>query len=591
MTARRPPARTASLARAAMHFAFYALLLGSAAAEAAELRWGGRPFHVVANEKRLVDFLRELAASQGTTAVIDPKVDGTISGRFEINGRGESARTILDSVCSGYGLTWYYDGTLLFIEPASEARSEVLSMGSAGAGQVQDAINRLQLADRRYPLQVNASAGTVFVAGPKRYVDAVRQVLRSVDARAAATDRAQVRLFPLKYAWAGDFEVRRSGRTAVVPGVVSVLRELFDPSRGRLRGGVSIGASPGSAVAMPRATGERKYRLPSGASGNAQDFGPTNAAEAEPGMPSSSSLELPQIQADPRINAVLIRDLPERMGEYEKLIASMDIKPRLVEIEVTIMDIGTDSLERLGIDWRAHGRRFDLQTGNGDSPALSWSTTGSTAGQTGSAAPVGGVFTASIGHELRNFLLARVSALQNDGEANFVARPKVLTLDNTEASLENKSEFYVKVPGFQDASLYTVVAGTDVRVTPLVVDEGGARGVMLNINIGDDSLSSDTVENLPIVRRRSVVTQAMVEEGKSILLAGYSSEERSNVNAGVPGLSAIPVIGRLFKHNEKKLINAERFYMLTPRFVLPEATAAAAPAVPAPQPGELGGGS
>jgi type III secretion protein C len=343
-----------------------------------------------------------------------------------------------------------------------------------------------------------------------------------------------------------------------------------------------VPGGPGGATLSQRVSSKRP---PASLAGSGLDAArrdaPASAAtggDAEP-LPASFAArdDLPQFQVDSRMNAVLVRDLPERMPEYERLIQAMDTRPRLVEIEVTIMDISNDSLDQLGVDWRAHGSRVDLQTGNGAAPALSWNSTATTAGQTGTAAPVGAVFTAAIGSELRNFLLARVSALAASGQASFVARPKVLTLDNTEASIENKSEFYIKVSGFQDASLYTVVAGTDVRVTPLIVDDGGGRGVMLNINIGDDSVSGDLVDNVPIVRRRSVITQAMVGEGKSVLLAGYSSEERTNSSSGVPLLSAIPGIGNLFKYGEKKRNNVERFYMLTPRFMLPEAMAAAAP--------------
>ncbi|MET0351439.1 MAG: type III secretion system outer membrane ring subunit SctC [Rhizobacter sp.] len=556
-------------------------------ARAAELRWSGKPFQVLANEKRLVDFLRELAASQGTTAVIDPKIDGLISGKFVISGKSNaSARQILDGVCASYGLTYYYDGALLFVEPASEARSEVLPISGSNAGRITDAISRMQLTDRRFPLTINAADNHVFVSGPRRYVDAVRQVVKSIDYRASQVDKAEVRLFPLKYAWAADFQIRRSGKEVGVPGVVSVLRSLFDP-RGNVAGGPQNGAAGAGATAMPRVTGNRQLKLPSGATVNAPkvETGALPAAEDGEGLGGAPVVrhDLPQFHVDTRMNAVLVRDLPERMSRYAELIASMDMKPRLVEIEVTIMDISSDTLENLGVDWRLHGKHADFQTGNGTNAPLTWSNAATTAGQTGSTVPLGGVFTANLGSELRNFLLARVSALATQGQANFVARPKVLTLDNTEASLENKSEFYIKVPGFQDSSLYTVIAGTDVRVTPLVIDEPDGRGVMMTININDDSVTSESVDNVPIVRRRSVITQAMVGDGQGVLLAGYSSEERTNTMSGVPVLSKIPYVGGLFKYQSKKQSNLERFYLLTPRFVMPGvAMQQPLPAVPSP---------
>lgn len=564
-----------------------ALLLAAASiagpAAAAELAWPGRPFQTVANEKKLTELLRELAASQGTTVVIDPKVEGLISGRFTVNGPG-AARKVLEDITASHGLTWYFDGTLLYVEPAADAREDLIPITPDSAPRIQAALQRLRVGDKRFPLQISAPDGQVFVAGPRRYVEAVRQVVRSVDTRNAQRDRSEVRLFPLRYAWANDFELRRaSGRGVTVPGVVSVLRGLFDPRNAAGRGGAAPGLSTTSS-AMPRIGANRTVRLPSGATASAPrlDLPGAEGEIADAPVASATPADLPAFQADSRMNAVLVRDLPERMEMYARLIEQMDRKPRLVEIEVQIMDISSDGLDRLGVDWRAHGSRLDLQTGNGGAPALTWQGSATAAGQTGPAAPIGGLLNAAIGHEARNFLLARVSALAAEGQASFVARPKLLTLDNTEASLENKNEFFVRVNGFQDSSLYQVLAGTDVRVTPLIVEETNGRGVVLSINIGDDAVSSELVDNLPIVRRRSVTTQALVEEGRSVLLAGYTTEERRDGRTGVPLLSSLPVIGGIFRYTEKQRANVERFYLLTPRMVGAESTAGTPGGAPAP---------
>lgn len=553
-----------------------------AVTQAAELRWAGnKPVRIVASEKKLADFLRELAASQGTTAVVDPKIDGVISGTFGStvgSGKASNAKTVLEAVCANYGLTWYYDGSLLFIELAADARNEVLPIMGQNAGRIAETLNRLQVWDKRYPLVVSQGENSVFVSGPKRYVEMVRQIVKSIDYRASQIDHAEVRMFNLRYAWANDLRINRDGQSIAVPGVVSTLRSLYGAR------GASTAAAPGvgGATAVPR------LKSAKAAAKAAPAPAPEGAeVEGESGGAWSSLPDAPQFQADARMNAVLVRDVPERMAQYAKLIGDMDAKPRLVEIELTIMDISDDSVDKLGVDWRAHGTQMDVQTGNGSNPPLTWSGATTAAGQTGLTVPSGVVITASLGKEMRDFLLARVSALAGNGRAKFVARPKVLTLDNTEASLQNKSEFFVKVPGYQDASLYTISAGTDVRVTPLVIDEDGAHSVKLAINIGDDSLAAETVDNIPIVRRRSVNTQAMVAEGKSLLIAGYSSESKSNADAGVPGLSQIPVIGRLFKYSEDKGNKLERFYLLTPRFVLPDAgtpatVGAATPARSAP---------
>lgn len=559
------------------------LLAVCAQARAAELRWSNRPFQIVANEKPLADFLRELASSQNITAVIDSKVAGTISGKF-----AGPALSTLNSVCAVNGLTWYFDGAFLFIDLAADAKSEVLPIAAENAGRIAETLVRLHISDERYPLSISERDASVYVTGPRRYVEMVRQAVKLADQKSAMAEGAEIRLFPLKYAWASDFRINRSGKETVIPGVANVLRSLYGRSGGNaptgsggprgMSGGMSLGPN-------------RQIKLRSGETINAPKVeiaGAGSEAVAQGGIANLAGGELPQFQADTRMNAVLVRDMPDKMAQYAKLIESMDVRPRLVEIEVTIMDISSDTLNSLGIDWRLHGRHADFQTGRGDRGQLTWGGTGSEAGQIGSSdgsgnplTPLGGMFTAAIGNSARNYLLARVTALATNGNANFVARPKVMTLDNTEAVLENLSEFYVRVDGFQDAGLFSITAGTAVRVTPLVIDEKSSRGVMMSIDIVDGDLSPMSVDKIPIVRRRTVNTQALVEEGASLLIAGYSSEEKSNAVTGVPLLKDIPGVGGLFRSTEKKQSNMERFYLLTPRLVLPGATANV-PALPLP---------
>ncbi|PZX34730.1 SctC: non flagellar T3S system conserved protein. GSP D family [Cupriavidus phytorum] len=546
-----------------------ALLGGTQPARAADLRWPNKPFQASASDKRLADFLRELTASQGTTAVIDPKVEGTISGKFN-----ESAQHVLKSVCSMFGLTYYYDGSLLYIDVASEARSEVLPIARGSGARLRDSLERMQVPDSRYPITINDAEGTLMVSGPKRYVETVRAAVRAVDDRSIADERAEIQLFPLKYSWASDFRINRAGKEMTVPGVVTVLRNLYGRNRTLATGtGPSLGTSRG-------ATRQAQLRMGEGGGGGGiPSADPSQMLDAMGGggvglglgmQNNWGSGQLPQFQADTRLNAVIVRDTPDKMAQYRRLIESLDVKPRLVEIEVTIMDISQADLDSLGVDWRLHTRHIDLQLGGGNGNAgLSFGNLANEAGTTAATIGSGLQFTGAIGSDVTRYLLTRVKALAERGQANFVARPKVLTLDNTEAALENLQEFYVRVDGFQDAGLFNVTAGTAVRVTPLVVDEQQNRAVMLTIDIADGNLSGETVDRIPVVRRRSITTQAMVEEGKSLLIAGYTTEEKVNASSGVPLLQDVPIIGNLFKYQEKRQNNMERFYLLTPRLVIP----------------------
>ncbi len=562
-------------------------------ARAAELRWRNRPFTIVANGRKIADFIRELASSQGITAVVDPKVDGTISGRFS----GTPQQT-LDTVCATYGLTWYYDGSFLYIDPADQSQSQVIPIPPNSAGEISRALQTMQIADKRFSLVINDRSNSIYVSGPRRYIELVRQAVSTVGNPASNGQLADVHAFRLKYGWASDFTVNRSGKEVVIPGVATMLKRLYGRDNTPTTA-APVNATLGSAarqmklgsgvtIAVPRIEFPDIAGGPSGNGG----YGASGLSSDGAALPFSSGSGgadvLPHIEADPAINAVLVRDLPENMYRYQSLISELDVRPRIVEINVTIIDIDDTSLDSLGIDWRLHTTHGDIQIGNGQNPLngnTQYGTSGNPPltfgvgtteqGQTGTFAPTGIALTASIGGSLRDYLLTRVNALAQTGKAELHSKPKVLALDNTEAILENLTQFYVQVNGFQDSSLYSVTTGTSIKVTPMIVDDSATQAVnatpesvMMSIDIQDGNIvQGQAVSNIPVIQQRNIVTKTMIDEGRSLLIAGFNDDQVQLNKSGVPWLSDIPLIGNLFKYTDKTGSHMERFYLLTPRVV------------------------
>lgn len=565
-------------------------------ARAAELRWRNRPFTIVANGRKIADFIRELASSQGVTAVVDPKVDGTISGRFS----GTPQQT-LDTICATYGLTWYYDGSFLYVDPADQSQSQVIPIPPNSAGEIGRTLQTMQITDKRFQLVINDRANSIYVSGPRRYIELVRQAVSTVGNPASNGQLADVRAFRLKYGWASDFTINRSGKEVVIPGVATMLKRLYGKGGSRqnlMPTNATLGAAArqmklgsGVTIAVPRIEFPDIAGGPAGYGG----YGATNASPDGQlpfsGGGSGNSDTLPQIEADPAINAVLVRDLPENMYRYQSLINELDVRPRIVEINVTIIDIDENSLDSLGIDWRLHTTHGDVQIGNGanplngntqyngaGNPPLTFGVGTSETGQTGTFMPTGIALTASIGGSLRDYLLTRVNALAQTGKAELHSKPKVLALDNTEAILENLTQFYVQVQGFQDSSLYSVTTGTSIKVTPMIVDDAAvqaaaahapnAESVMMSIDIQDGNVvPGQSVSNVPVIQQRNIVTKTMIDEGRSLLIAGFNNDQVQLNKSGVPWLKDIPLIGNLFKYTDKTGEHMERFYLLTPRVV------------------------
>jgi type III secretion protein C len=548
------------------------LISVGATAPAAEIPWRTKQIKHIAENKKLPEFLRDFAMGHGITTVISPQVDGVVNGKFDLK-----PQELLDLLATSKGLIYYFDGNILYIYSSNEAQSEMLRLSSADVSRLKMTLKQMRIADARYPLSFDATENTVLVSGPKRYVELVQDAARIVDENQSRRGSTEVRVFQLKYAWAQDYRLDQFGHNTTVPGVATTLRTLFTaPIGGKLMPAkLTPSKRAGSALAKVKGS-DTPVRVP-----NKLELPGAQDAAAEP-----SAEALPQIGADSRMNAVLVRDVPERMPYYAQLIRQLDVQPGLVEIEAQIMDITSDDLESLGVDWHLNRGKMDFQIRGGTTPPLNFNgalgDAASGAIIPGATSPTGGLFTAVSG-DLSRYLLARVSALATEGKARFVANPKVMTLDNVEALLENVNTVHVPVQGVQAVDLFDVSAGTSLRVTPLIVQEGELRRFKLAVQIDDGNfIGAPTPGNpVPQLRRSSIGTQAFINEGESLLIAGYTIEGESEREVGVPGLSKIPALGRLFKHTEKTHSRTERLFMLTPRLIqnTPRTASLAPPAV------------
>ncbi|MGY4892062.1 UNVERIFIED_CONTAM: EscC/YscC/HrcC family type III secretion system outer membrane ring protein [Xanthomonas axonopodis] len=577
-------------------------------ADAAQVPWHSRTFKYVADNKDLKEVLRDLSASQSIATWISPEVTGTLSGKFET-----SPQKFLDDLAATYGFVWYYDGAVLRIWGANESKSATLSLGTASTKSLRDALARMRLDDPRFPVRYDEAAHVAVVSGPPGYVDTVSAIAKQVEQGARQRDATEVQVFQLHYAQAADHTTRIGGQDVQIPGMASLLRSMYG-ARG----------APVAAIAGPGANFGRVQPIGGGSSntfGNAAQgqgggasgilglpsswFGgasssdrvpvspplPGSGAAAAAGSPASVWPELskgrrdestpidagagaelasdaPVIEADPRTNAILIRDRPERMQSYGTLIQQLDNRPKLLQIDATIIEIRDGAMQDLGVDWRFHSQHTDIQTGNGSGSQLGFNGALSGAATDGATTPAGGTLTAVLGDAGR-YLMTRVSALETTNKAKIVSSPQVATLDNVEAVMDHKQQAFVRVSGYASADLYNLSAGVSLRVLPSVVP-GSPNGQMrLDVRIEDGQLGSNTVDGIPVITSSEITTQAFVNEGQSLLIAGYAYDaDETDLNA-VPGLSKIPLLGNLFKHRQKSGSRMQRLFLLTPHVVSP----------------------
>jgi type III secretion protein C len=290
------------------------------------------------------------------------------------------------------------------------------------------------------------------------------------------------------------------------------------------------------------------------------------------------------VSAEPRTNAVIVRDTAERMPLYQQLIDQLDVEVPLVDIEASVIDISGGKSEQLGIDWRLHGSRLDGAVSPSGLAGGADGTRNAANNLINSGPPLsagaGLIGTLVLGSQ-RNYLLSRINALAKSGDAKVTSNPRVLTLDNHEAVLQSTREFYVRVAGRDQVDLFPVSSGLSLRVTPTRVEDARGTRFKLLVRIEDGNTGSGAqVDQIPVVSRNAISTQAVVGDGESLLIGGYVVEERRESQSGVPGLASLPLLGRLLSQRSSEVSRVERLFLITPRLVSPRTPAAALPVAP-----------
>ncbi|WP_321816640.1 MULTISPECIES: type III secretion system outer membrane ring subunit SctC [unclassified Paraburkholderia] len=576
------------------------------AAFAAPVQWRSGTLDYAAEGKDIKDVLRDVGASQGLAVRIAPGVTGSVSGKFHL-----PPRRFLDMLAASFGFVWYYDGEALDIVTAADLQSQLVKLDTASTDTLRSTLAQMRVADERFPVTYNRAEGTALVNGPPRYVQMVQDIAARLDSNASRRGGTVVRVFPLDHAWAADRSVPIDGQHVTMQGVASVLNGIYHPQAPKDgngnsggAGGRDAGAAGAQGVTRNTPIGDvngQTYTspyvpppIPGGGANGATSKGmfagltgspsPAVAAAIAPppggGASSGASARtddtLPVIVADTRTNAVIVRDSADHMSQYDSLIHRLDVKPQLIEIEAHIIEVDDNALQQLGVDWTAHNSHVDIQTGTGSNTQLGYDgTVTQNFGQTSlagsvlaSASPVGASVAAVLGDAGR-YLMARISAMQQDNTAKIDASPKVVTLNNIEAVMDDKQQFFVPVQGYTAGDLYSISTGISLRVLPMVVQEDGKTRIKLDVAIQDGQLTSQTVSNLPVVQNSNISTQAFINEGDALLIAGYRADTDTNGVTGVPGLSKIPLIGGLFRTNNRQKSHRERLFLLLPHVIEP----------------------
>ena len=270
------------------------------------------------------------------------------------------------------------------------------------------------------------------------------------------------------------------------------------------------------------------------------------------------------IQADERMNAVVISAPPTIVTALKRVIKQLDIRRAQVLIEAILVEVSEAKQAELGVEWAANGPNGVGAISFSGSLATILGNVGNPAAQ---AQAIGRGVTGGVGEVNANNQgwLALIRALNSDANANILSTPTLLTLDNEEAEIIVGKE----VP-FRTGS-YSSTGNASTPTNPFQTIERKNVGLKLKIkpqiNQGDEvylEINQELSDVLPKgdavdleTSKREIQTKVIVGDGNVIVLGGLITERETEVTAKVPGLGDLPLIGGLFrtKSNQREKVN------------------------------------
>jgi len=267
---------------------------------------------------------------------------------------------------------------------------------------------------------------------------------------------------------------------------------------------------------------------------------------------------------------IIVTAKPEVMREIERILLEIDIRPRQVLVEATILRAEIKSDNSLGIDFTIVGG-VDLQGMDAVSPALQSISLGNLPDERfplGNASvstdfaknvPNGGITFGVIKDNVAVFL----RALEQVTDTTVLANPKILALNRQKGQvIVGRRDGYLTTTVTETQAVQAVEfleTGTQLMFRPFITDDGFVR-VELH---PEDSVGFVNAQGLPSEQTTEVTTNVIIRDGQTILIGGLFREVTTDARSQVPLLGTIPGLGQLFRSNNDASNREEVIILLT----------------------------
>jgi type IV pilus assembly protein PilQ len=298
------------------------------------------------------------------------------------------------------------------------------------------------------------------------------------------------------------------------------------------------------------------------------------------------------VSVDARTNVIIATDEREVLSRIEELIRSLDTQTPQVLIEARIVEATSTYARHIGIQW---GGDFLSSSATGNPTGLEWpSSIGLAGGATDQNTPLMGLSSVRGGQANPNFAInlpaavgtgaggalgitlgsvgnnanlnIRLSALEDTGTLRIISSPRILTLDNREAHIEQGTLIPYSQISAQGVQTAFQEAKLNLTVTPHVTADGGVL-MKLKLTRDEPDFAQTGARGDPTILKREAATELLIMDGHTAVIGGiYTRNTGLNYNQ-IPLLGDIPVLGWLFKSRRDTDRRTELLIFITPRIV------------------------
>jgi len=291
-----------------------------------------------------------------------------------------------------------------------------------------------------------------------------------------------------------------------------------------------------------------------------------------------------KILADKRTNALMLMGTKGDIAALQEIVKKVDIMLAQVLIEAVILEVNLNNNTSYGVSWLQKSMTAYSQTSAGANggvsvrqPLASW---GGNFGANNFSEVAGDTVTRALGggSGLSYFFTFAnlnmdmlLSMVASSGEGRVLATPVILTTDNTEASIISGQSIPIRTSdtessgGSFNANYEYKDVAIELTVTPRI---NPSRYVTLEINQTANTLGEPVdVGNsgtMVSINKREMTASISVPSRSTIVLGGLVQTDYQSLNTRIPILGSIPLIGALFRSEDKTRKRTELLVLITP---------------------------